>query len=437
MTLVARLRQTVAKALPIGLGMVMLFAGQVVLARLVGAAVFGSYGYMLTWVTIAALLAKAGHDFAVMKTLPVLRRNREYGRISFLLRRTAKVVTLDALWMALALVGAALVATWLGRVTLSPTTYIVGVGLLFVLAWSALRRATMLSAGMTWASEGPENMVKPALICGFVWLLIIVGGEPTPERVLALTLAATGIVLALASVVAYLSVPAALRRIAPEPFDLADVKSVAKSMRLTNLVAVVLRNSDILIVGSMVSAAATGIYIAASRVAAIAGVIVTILDPVASPRVSAAYAEGNRRELRAIALEYSAISSAGSLTFVLAMVIGGDFILGLFGTQFTQGTAIALVLLLGHLANALTGPSGVFLSMTGGEKISFRVSFWAAAFYLLLLAILVPLMSAMGAAIAFAISTATKNVVQCVYVWRMVGINTTLLPFSPAQDPRS
>jgi O-antigen/teichoic acid export membrane protein len=212
-----------------------------------------------------------------------------------------------------------------------------------------------------------------------------------------------------------------------EPFDAHQLKGLHGFSRLDNLVNIVLRSTDIILVGTLTSPAATAVYVVASRVAQAAGTFVVVLDPVVAPRISRLFSKGERPELERLARHYSYLTTAFSALFFGILFLFGSDIFALFGPEYRSAVGIAAIIAIGAAASAITGPTGMVLLMTGHQKAGLWITVLSTILYLGLLFILVPKYSVAGAAVASSAGVTVRNVLQALWIWRASGLNTTPL----------
>jgi O-antigen/teichoic acid export membrane protein len=104
-------------------------------------------------------------------------------------------------------------------------------------------------------------------------------------------------------------------------------------------------------------------------------------------------------------------------------------LLRLFGKGFTAGATALLILAGGYLANAVTGPTGVLLTMAGKQKWELANTISMVTFNFLLNLVLIPTMGLIGAAIATAVSIATINGLKLVQVYMLFGLRAHNLKY--------
>ena len=90
----------------------------------------------------------------------------------------------------------------------------------------------------------------------------------------------------------------------------------------------------------------------------------------------------------------------------------GYVVLGIFVSDFTAGYVALLVLLAGQLINAVSGPVGYVMTMTGHQHRAARIIGVCAFVNIVLNAMLIPLFGMSGAASATAITTAMWNLMM-------------------------
>ena len=145
-----------------------------------------------------------------------------------------------------------------------------------------------------------------------------------------------------------------------------------------------------------------------------------------APLISDLHSRGDLRGLERL-MRLSAIGVfAFTVPLFLAVLFLGDRILALFGPEFSAGHHALVVLAGAQLVNALVGPVGYLMTMTGRHNtIAWILAFHFAA-GLVLNAALIPAFGFEGAAWARAMTWISWNVVTAVVVWRSMGLRATI-----------
>jgi O-antigen/teichoic acid export membrane protein len=185
---------------------------------------------------------------------------------------------------------------------------------------------------------------------------------------------------------------------------------------------------DVLLVGVLVGASASGSYGAASRFLAAGLMVDTALRMVVAPRLSAAHARARTEEAGALYQVATSWLVLFSTPIYLTMALFAPVLLGWLGEGFVEA-APALTLLSGAaLVTLCLGPVHTVLLMGGRSG-------WAAINKALALTcgvalnlILLPAMGILGAAISWAIVMLLDAVLAAVQVRRFLGIRLAVAP---------
>jgi O-antigen/teichoic acid export membrane protein len=162
----------------------------------------------------------------------------------------------------------------------------------------------------------------------------------------------------------------------------------------------------------------------AQRIAMLTSFVLIAVNMVVAPRFAAMYKANKMEELQHLAVISVKIMTAVALPIVLIMLIFPSYLMGIFGDGFTEGTVYLQVLAVGQFVNVVTGSVGYLLSMSGHEKDLRNTTLFSGILVLFLCLTLVPVLGALGAAIATSIAVATQNLVAVFWVKKRLGFNT-------------
>jgi O-antigen/teichoic acid export membrane protein len=102
----------------------------------------------------------------------------------------------------------------------------------------------------------------------------------------------------------------------------------------------------------------------------------------------------------------------------------------IFGPEFTPAGTPLNIILAGQIASAAFGPNTPLLNMTHHERQVTKAMAIALVANVIALAMLTPSWGPSGAAAAFALSLLTWNLITWADARRLLGIDTSILPFS-------
>ncbi len=372
-----------------GLGLLL---GGALLARALGPAGMGSYGYALFLATAGATLATFGLPSAATRFTAEAIGAGDPGLAAAVLRASAR-------WAA----GGVLAA-----ISLAALLSLAAPGLrppalpMFLLLLTALA-ARALAAGAAQGMRDFAGQLRAAAI----------GGGVLPLGALAVTLLHLGVPAALGATAAHHALGAWLlsRRTAPLVRSAAPLSPAGRSRvlryaggvgLLLALDAVVYQQSETLFLRAYASASDLGLYATAYGLASqvmtlLPGSFAAALFPALAARVGA-------RDQAGLAQAYGrGLATLGLLAVPLALALSalaGPVLALLYGEPFRAAAPILRLVLAAGAAGALASAASSLLYAIDRQGVLLRIGLAAAALNLTLDALLIPSGGALGAALA-------------------------------------
>ena len=393
----------------------------VVLARRLGRDDIGLYTQAYAFLSILNLLAMSGFRAGLTRFVAVHRVDGDAGAVRGTVRLGLGVTVGFALSFAVALHVA---APWLARHAfddprlLTPLRYV---------AWT-LPFATFMESALA-ATQGFKTMKPFALIAlifepGFrlalTWIAVDSGRGLRGAVIALLVSHAAGAALAAGALRRLLGRSRSRPTYQPRELFMFSTASWLASLASTGLLW-----ADTILLGIYRSSADVGVYNAATRMVMLATFVMAPINASFAPRIADLYkraAEATLRRTYGVATSW--ILRLSLPAFVVVIVFPDD-LLALFGRGFAAGASVTVVLAMGKLVDAATGPCGLMLNMSGRPAISMIDNIAALALNVALNIWLIPRHGILGSAIAWAISLAVVNVARVLQVWRILG----MLPF--------
>jgi O-antigen/teichoic acid export membrane protein len=242
---------------------------------------------------------------------------------------------------------------------------VVGLFLAPALAIVGIYRALLQAAHQFVPATGLTELFQPVLF-GVLLGGLALGTDLTAEAALVLYIGSMAVTAGLEAVLLRRSLPDALHS-SEYRFRRKEWVVTARPLFVAQLALAALQVVDLLVVGAILGAADAALYGVATRVAVLGRVVNSGLESVVSPRISKAHASGNPGQIQAIVDQTIRISAVPSLGFALLVGLAAVPILSLFGSEYADARSVLLILLIGNVTNAVTGPSGFVVSMTGSE----------------------------------------------------------------------
>lgn len=206
-------------------------------------------------------------------------------------------------------------------------------------------------------------------------------------------------------------------RVALEFWRFSLVRGVA------SLCQVLIRWLDVILVGSLASARAAGVYAAVTRLVVMGALVQRSLIIAIGPQLSALLTLNERRRAQALYRTSTTWLVVVSFPIYIVLAVFSSTIVRIFGDDFSPGAAPLSILALAMLVNMATGPATTILLMAG--KASWTL--WNAAGSLLinvtLNVLLIPQFGITGAALAWAASILFQNLLPTFQIFRSLRIH--------------
>lgn len=199
---------------------------------------------------------------------------------------------------------------------------------------------------------------------------------------------------------------------------------MALPLLLVTATSVIAANADTIMLGWLSNTREVGLYSVAARLAFLTSFFLQVSNAAISPKLATLFAEGKITEINKMVQRVT-----GGLiliaSFVLAaFILGGHYILSLWGMEFKEAYWILVILGTGQFLNIATGCSGLLLVMCGQEKVHGYISLVFVLLNLLLNYFLILNYGAKGAAIATAVTVGGENITKLIMAKKKTGVLT-------------
>ncbi|MBN1481477.1 flippase [candidate division KSB1 bacterium] len=400
------------------IGSGLLFASQVVLARLCGADQFGIYSYALSWLMILIIPAKLGFDTSLLRFIPEYTIKKDWGRLGGILH--ASFLHTGLISIALAVIGNLFIGIFEKFIQ---AQWILPIRIMLVVlpfyTLTVIRQAALRAFKKVVLADLPESVVRPILTILLAYSVTCFFRQLDATSAWLIQLAVVAVAFVLGTFLLLQKTPVAAKTV-PRMKDTKFWLRTSLPMFLMNGMDIILSQASILFLGFFRPAEDIAIFSAASRIVILATFILMAINSIAAPMISELYYAQNRDALQSI-LRFSAKGIAVfTCCTTLLIVVFGRSILNLFGHEFVDGYFILLILLAGQTIKTLMGPASFLLNLTGHQNLTAKVMAVTVFVALVLNIILIPKWGATGAAIASGIILVMWNVTLVIMAIRVV-----------------
>ena len=401
------------------------YLSYVILSRLMGITEYGYFAFGLSLATILAIGANFGQQTAILRYWPAEMVAGHPSKALAALRSGGALTIIAglAISLGLILVGVGTAAAGQGPVLHLYAAAVLILPLALAEYWSSALRAQ----GSVWTGLSPRDLIWRTALPLAVVALWYSGVALSGWAALLLTAA----VLALALALQYVLARARHYEIAAGFGGLggywAEHGKASRSFFFGTVLDSAALNMDIIFVGLLVTPAAAGVYFNAFRTAGLLTLFMFAITLVVAPMVARHYHAGEMRKAQAITALCAWAGFLFSLVVFVGFLLFGDQVMSLFGGSHEQGALLLVILSVGLLVDAATGPSRIVMMMTGHER---AYVYLFGAVIVAGMIVQVPVIMAWGAVGAAVVNTLARIGAQlaiAIYSRRRIGLDTTLL----------
>lgn len=199
---------------------------------------------------------------------------------------------------------------------------------------------------------------------------------------------------------------------------------MALPLLLVSTTSIIAASSDIVMLGWLGNSKDVGLYSVAARLALLVGFFLQVSNSAISPKLATLFDESRLDEMNKMINRVTSGLMIIAVCFLLIFIMGGNFILGLWGDEFKQAYLLLIILGIGQFFIVSTGCAGLLLVMCGYEKTHGYISLVFIVLNLILNYFLIQNYGAVGAAIATTFTIVIENITKVVYAKKHIGILT-------------
>ncbi len=403
-----------------GVGRVLGYLTQVMIARLFGPAAFGLYSLGVAAVNGAQILARFGMENGVVRYVAHHQAREDTPRVrGTIIQAIGVTLALSFVLSAVMFFGAGFAADWYyNKPLMEPVLRAFAVTLPIFTFMMMVLWATQGFQTVTYASY-VQQMIRPALFLALVPVFYFLGAG------IIGTVAAYGVSMLLGSLVAVYFLrklfPPLFDNKVPAKFETKELFAVSVPMSITTGAQYLNTWSAVWIMGAFASAGAVGIFTAAARTATLSTIVRFAFSGIFSPIISSFYARGEIGDLGQLYKDVSRWIFTGAFALFLPILLLSREILAIFGPDFTAGWTALIIVSAAQLYSSSVGPTPRMLAMTGNQNVAMVATASAAVVGVAVSFALVPSLGMLGAALGMASAITTENTATMVAVKRRLG----------------
>ena len=401
---------------------------QLTLSRVLGVDQFGIYTYVISWVSLLGLLACLGLNTAALRFIPGYLSTGKTQLSKGFLIRSHQFVLAASIIIAIILVLIILflrdhIDHQLFRV------FLIGALVIPATAMLLLDLSLVQALKKVIPSQFPRVVFYPLFLSGAILLIDRIYQDPLNGfHAMALDAFAASLTVGFALYLLRTFLPPTVTSATPL-FATRNWLRTSIPMLVNSELTIALKRIDIILVGAIIGTTEAGIYAIASKIAQLVSFGLKSSNVMAAPLFAGYHTRGDQQSMQSTA------SIAAGFASVWCILVGGGLIvfknltMQLFGDQFVAGTSVLVILCVGKIGAAITGPVGVILDATGNQDINVKITVVIILCNIFLSAPAIYFIGINGAAMVTATLIVFKNYWCWWEVRRQLGVNTSIFSF--------
>jgi O-antigen/teichoic acid export membrane protein len=403
----------------------LMLSSGVLLARVMGPEHYGVYAFVLSIVTLLILPAKAGLPTLLVRETAYNQLKGNWGLLRGLIKLSGRFVLGYSIFIVIV---AWIYAHygWEGSNTVRNEAFLWALLLVPFLAYTGIRTGAL--RGLRWvvSSEMPEQLIRPIIVLICAGLLLLIGRKIDAVTAVQINIIAAIVAFLIGTIVLFKALPAPVKHIPPE-YTLRPW--LASLFPLSIFVGLKLLDSQVslILLGVFGSSEEVGLFKVATTGAGLVAFGMTAVNMAMSPHLARLFHEGNMETLQRMIIVSTRLVALTSFPVAVAFIFWGETIISfIFGPEYSGAGVALAILCIGQLVNASAGPVATLLNMAGKDRVTVLVSMIALGVNIALGVTLIPLYGITGAALSFAVSVSSWNIILMFVAKKQLGINTYL-----------
>ena len=396
------------------------YASIILLARWMGPADYGVYCFAIAWMTLLAYPATLGFPGAAVRFVGQYAAASNWQHAIGFMRASSWVAFgCGALIATLTIPAILYFKSYLNPDYVAPMIAALA-GIPFV-ALAIVRSEIIRGLGWIALAWGPLQLGQPLLFLIVAAIIVFSGMQLTAA------------VAVFASILAYAMNLIAQWRVlhgrlgtrleVERNVELGPLLGVALPFVWIYFATAVFVQGDIIIVGIFLKSHDVAVYSAAAATSRLVTFPLYAATALSAPKFAALHAQRRQLDLQALVTDVTRCTFWPSLAIAGTFVAFGSMVLRLFGPGFEQGYAALLILTLGQLVNAFTGPVTSLLNMTGHQTVTARAQSISVMLGVTFGLVFALIWGSVGVAIAFSGAMALWNAGLAIFVVRKLKVH--------------
>ena len=207
-------------------------------------------------------------------------------------------------------------------------------------------------------------------------------------------------------------------------FSSTEILRTSYPMALSAISYFLMQSTDVLFISAYDTFESVAYYSIAVKLATVTALALISVNIVIAPKIASIYNDKNFSQLKLILKKATRINVVISLPIIILLLLFSEYVLSTFGSNYILAKNALWVLLIAQFFNSITGPSALYLNMTGRQKKLNVILVTSLLINVVLNIILVPDFGMLGAAISTTTSFVISKILASALVFYLDNVKT-------------
>lgn len=274
----------------------------------------------------------------------------------------------------------------------------------------------------TLISEGFRNIFRYTPFFIFSIILYIID---SPEDLVLWFIYSFVVIFVISTAVVYLFLfNKNFPKSAAHNFSSTEILRASYPMALSAISYFLMQSTDVLFISAYDTFESVAYYSIAVKLATVTALALISVNIVIAPKIASIYNDKNFSQLKLILKKATRINVVISLPIIVLLLLFSEYVLSTFGSNYILAKNALWVLLIAQFFNSITGPSALYLNMTGRQKKLNVILVISLLINVVLNIILVPDFGMLGAAISTTTSFVISKILASALVFYLDNVKT-------------
>ena len=207
-------------------------------------------------------------------------------------------------------------------------------------------------------------------------------------------------------------------------FSSTEILRTSYPMALSAISYFLMQSTDVLFISAYDTFESVAYYSIAVKLATVTALALISVNIVIAPKIASIYNDKNFSQLKLILKKATRMNVVISLPIIIILLFFSEYVLSTFGSNYILAKNALWILLIAQFFNSITGPSALYLNMTGRQKKLNGILVISLLINVVLNIILVPDFGMLGAAISTTTSFVISKTLASALVFYLDNVKT-------------